>query len=167
MLLYKEKTKIEPSIVGVVNPLSGIWSYINNLPWEDDEYKSTKGRQVCHIANKVTYKVGGNIYQHGHQDTRISNFFSRLYPEWGIGLAMKYQPGGEIGLHRDSTGYGRIAYSISSCEFIFQLEDIKYRIPANNVISFPAKVPHAAYHIGDHERLVLCCWEFTPKRTAN
>ena len=83
------------------------------------------------------------------------------------GLAMKYQPGGEISLHRNSTGYGRIAYSISSCEFIFQLEDIKYRIPANNVISFPAKVPHAAYHIGDHERLVLCCWEFTPKRTAN
>ena len=163
MLVYKPDTIVKPSIVGKVDANSEIWSYVNQLPWEEDHFKSTSSRKVCHIGNKITYNKNGNIYEDGYQDDRISAFFSRLNPSWGVGLAMKYEKGGIIGRHRDSTGYGRVAHSVSSCEFVFELEKRKYRIPANTVISFPTKVLHSAYHLGDCERTVLCCWEFTPK----
>ena len=163
MLIYKTKTPVRPSIVGTVSEETGIWDYVRQLPWESDHYKSTTKRTVCHIKKKITYNPNGNIYEEGYKDSRIAAFFHHLNPDWGIGLALNYESGGKIGTHRDSTGYGRLAHSISSCKFIFELAGIKYRIPANKVISFPTKVPHAAYHIGNHERLVLCCWEYTPK----
>lgn len=162
MLLYKTDTIVRPSIVGKVDS-DEIWNYVANLPFERDHFKSTSSREVCHIGKKITYNRDGNVYQEGYKDERISSFFSRLNSDWGVGLAMKYEKGGRIGLHRDSTGYGIVAHSISSCEFYFELDNKKYRIPANTVISFPTKVPHSAYHLGDCERFVLCCWEFTPK----
>ena len=92
MLLYNTDTIVRPSIVGKVDS-DEIWNYVNSLPFENDHFKSTSSRKVCHIGKKITYHRDGNVYEDGYQDERISTFFSRLNSDWGVGLAMKYEKG--------------------------------------------------------------------------
>ncbi len=145
--------------IGFIDPQSGIWEYIQQLPFKIDTYKSTVNRKILPIKNEIKYNSKGNTYQPAYREDRIEAFLSRIMPNWGTALALQYKPGGSILQHRDTTGYGITVASVSSCDYILKLDGTNYKVKGNQVISFPSKIPHAAWHETDEIRYTICCWE--------
>ncbi|MEM1167505.1 MAG: hypothetical protein AAGJ08_00040 [Cyanobacteria bacterium P01_H01_bin.35] len=157
---------MKPTKIGRVDPNSGIWDYLNQLPFKHDTYKTTVKRKILAIKTEIQYKYNGNIYLPGYRDERVEAFLSRIMPTWGTALVLRYEPGGKISPHRDTTGYGRTVCTVSSEPYILTLDTVHYKILANTVISFPSKTVHSAHHETNNTRLVLCCWEFDKSKLS-
>ncbi len=74
---------MKPTKIGRVDPNSGIWDYLNQLPFKHDTYKTTVKRKILAIKTEIRYKYNGNIYLPGYRDERVEAFLSRIMPTWG------------------------------------------------------------------------------------
>ena len=138
--------KIEPTIIGTID--SGAWDYISKLPFEKDNYLSTKGRKTYPINLKIIPAgPGKHRTTPARNDKRITDFLLRtgaLEAKGLFALILSYQPGGLINLHRDGNGYGPRALTVSSTDYFLQLGATTYSVGANQIISFPSKTLHSA-----------------------
>ena len=72
-------------------------------------------------------------------------------------LLLFYKKGGQLRLHRDSSEYGKVAYSISSKDFEFIFNGDKYNCRKGYVYSFNSKLVHGIERIKD-DRWCLVWW---------
>ena len=157
-----------PLLVNLHGVLDSAWiEHIKTLPFQEDTYKSSSGRTIVPINYKIVPAgPGKHKRERALIDHRIQKFlikFLKLNPV--VGLVLKYQPGGRISQHRDGNGYGPKAFSVSSTDYFLGLrkddgEQAVYRVGANQVISFPSKLVHWAWHETNEERLSIIGWTY-------
>lgn len=153
------------NILGIVNP---IWAdYIRTLPFDEDDYRSSAGRTTLPINYKISPAGSGKHRRtKGYRNHRINCFLLKnLKHAPFIGLALNYEPRGKISPHRDGNGYGPLAISVSDTDYYLGLrkddgEQAIYFVGAHQLISFPSKLVHWAWHKGDHERFALIGWHY-------
>jgi Uncharacterized iron-regulated protein len=148
-------------LIGKVSPETGIWEHISNMKFVEDSFKSTKNRSVVPLRRDVKPTPDGNHEcELGMRDKRTEAFITRIMNNWGIGLILKYEKSGYIKPHRDGNGYGHKVVSVSSCDYELTIDNHRFDIPANTIISFNSKLLHSAKHSSDNNRYVICAWEY-------
>ena len=157
------------SVVNVHGVLNTAWiEYVKTLTFQKDNYKSSSGRTIVPINWDIT-PVGAGKHKRVRAlvDQRIQKFLVKFLKTcYTVGLVLKYQPGGRINKHRDANGYGPLAVSVSSTDFNLGLQhedgtEVIYNVGANQVISFPSKLVHWAWHDTYEERLAIIGWSYS------
>ena len=163
-----DNNESRPLLVNTLGVLDSVWvEHIKTLPFEKDDYRSSSGRTVVPINYKITPAGKGKHRRtKGIVDKRVHKFLLR-YLKYNplVGLVLKYQPGGQIDKHRDGNGYGPLAISVSSTDYYLGLrkdngEQAVYLVRANQIISFPSKLVHWAWHDTNEERFAIIGWTY-------
>lgn len=133
--------------------------HLKSLNFINDYYRAANKRKILPIKHRF---VGGQpkkkpVVGNGHRDSRIENFLDKVYPQWDIALAMHYHPGGNVEMHRDATGYGQLAVSVSSTDFVFNIGGEKHDCQRGNIYLFRSKVPHGILPV-ETDRYALVAW---------
>ena len=158
-----------PLLVNYHGFVDSVWlEYVKTLTFQEDIYSSNSGRTIVPIALRIIPAGPG---KHKREfvgiDKRIRKLFLRyLKCDPIIALVEKLESNSKIQEHRDSNGYGPLAYCVSSTEYFFGLkkdngEQAVYRIRANQLISYPSKLVHWAWHETNEERYTLTGWKYT------
>ena len=163
------------SVVKYHGVLDSTWiEHVNTFSFQEDKYKSSSRRKVVPINWDITPAgPGKHTRVRARVDLRIQKFLVKFLKTcYTVGLVLKYQPDGRISKHRDGNGYGPVAVSVSSTDYFLGLQqedgtETVYHVGANQVISFPSKLVHWAWHETNDERLVILGWSYSSWSAIN
>lgn len=140
----------------------------------DDPYKSGIKRKVAVIGNGIDYfSVDGKkklLVVDGLKIKKVEDFIRKVddYQDWSLNndlcLLLKYQKGGGIKMHRDSSGYGKMAAIVSSSDYEFNHGGKKYDCKAGLIYQFDSKVLHGVKNCKDRWSLA---WWMLDERKVN
>lgn len=140
----------------------------------DDPYKSGIKRKVTVVGNGIDYfSVDGKkklLVKDGLKIEKVEKFINKVkgWEDWSLdrdlALLLKYELGGGIKMHRDSSGYGRQAAIVSSCGYQFSHGKEKYDCKEGVVYQFDSKVLHGVKSC--QERWSLAWWKLDEKKVS-
>lgn len=146
--------------------LKSLEKILIGLNYKKDPYKSTMKRQVIELKSAFDRSNNQLEVIEGYRHLELEKFCNSIMPTWEIGLIMKYEAGGKIGIHRDQSGYGKKARSVSTIDFDFFIGNKNQKIQAGEVIEFDSKVPHGVLKI-ERERFAIATWEIDWTKATN
>lgn len=119
------------------------------------QYRSAFKRQYVEIG----WRCEKGVYTKALDDERAFAIAERSgCPDAKIFLLCLYQRGGGIKEHRDDTGYGKVAYGLSSTDYEFIHNGNHYHCEAGTIYKFNSKQPHSVPPVAA-ERWALLWWE--------
>ncbi|MGB3513840.1 MAG: hypothetical protein WBA93_32465 [Microcoleaceae cyanobacterium] len=141
-----------------VTDADALEEYMKTLEFGQDQYKAANNRKILPIKHQFVGHYSKPMVAQGYRDERIEKFLDIAYPGWEIALALHYRPGGNVDLHRDATGYGQLAISVSSTDFVFRIENERHECQRGAIYLFRTKVLHGTEPL-DRERFTIVAWK--------